>query len=117
MLQQDAFINRDLKNMANRHFFDVFIHQDMNDADEAKQPSSQKGTQMLAKESNFEKEDGDRACVTLRNGMSLWYHGNDIYNFIQASKGDDIGEAYKSLEKLMKVKIPLAGARALLRQQ
>ena len=89
----------------------------MKDADEANQLSSQKGTQMLAKESNFEKDVGKRARITLQNGMSLWYHRNDICNFIQASKGDDIGEAYKSLEKLMKVKIPLAGARALSNQQ
>ncbi len=82
--------------------FEAFISDDstVNTEEESK---SHKGTQTLAKVSNFRKEVGNRAHVTLQNGAAFWYHRTEIQDYINASKGENLGEMYKTLDQLLKM--------------
>ena len=76
--------------------------------------SSRKGTQKLAKVSGFERDTGNRAHITYHDGTTLWYHRNDIKNFVGILKGGGgKGEMLNIIEQLLHSKVPLAGARAL----
>ena len=57
---------------------------------------------------------GDGAHITFHNGNVLWYNRKEILKFIDIHRADNIiSEPMKTLERLLSVKVPLAGARAL----
>ena len=75
---------------------------------------SRKGTQVLTKRSGFEKEVGNRAHFTFINGTALWFQRQKIKEFLEILLSDGSGsEVVRSLDSLMKSKVPLAGTRAL----
>ena len=70
---------------------------------------SRKGTQLLSKQSYFEREVGNRAHITFHNGNALWYHRNEVVQFIELHKADNTAsEVMKTLENLLKMKVPLS---------
>ena len=76
--------------------------------------TSRKGTQVLTKKSGFEKEVGNRAHITFINGAALWFGRKKIKEFLEILMSDgSAGEVIKSLDTLMKSKVPLTGAGAL----
>ena len=76
--------------------------------------ASRKNTQTMAKQSDFEKEVGNRAHITFHNGAALWKHRNDLKNFLDIIRAkQNAGETARALADLLGLKVPLAGARAL----
>ncbi|KAG1683760.1 hypothetical protein GQR58_009763 [Nymphon striatum] len=81
---------------------------------EAAASKSRKGTQIAAKTSYFEREVGNRAHITFHNGNALWYRRDELLKFIDLHRADSLlTETTKTLQNLLKMKVPFAGARAL----
>ena len=85
-----------------------------NTSEAAAHSKSREGTQIAAKTSYFEREVGNCAHITFHNGNALWYHKEEIIKFLDIHRADNsLTETMKTLENLLKMKVPLAGARAL----